>query len=65
MTTSTIYEDAFCSVRDTSSWKVRASHTARNTLNPIRAVVDEMDIHPNPEKKMITLSLGKSKTELI
>ncbi|CAK8672528.1 tyrosine aminotransferase-like [Clavelina lepadiformis] len=44
--------------RNTTKWDVRSSQTANNTFNPIRALVDEMDIRPNPEKKVITLSLG-------
>lgn len=44
-------------------WSVRASEMAKNTLNPIRAIVDGMKLTPNPDKPMIALSIGKT-TEL-
>ncbi|EGD81724.1 tyrosine aminotransferase [Salpingoeca rosetta] len=37
---------------------VRASFTAMNTVNPIRDLVDTMDIKGNPDKRMIALSIG-------
>lgn len=40
-------------------WSVRASEMAKNTLNPIRAIVDGMKLTPNPDKPMIALSIGK------
>ncbi|XP_031550966.1 tyrosine aminotransferase-like [Actinia tenebrosa] len=39
-------------------WHVPASKTAKETFNPIRAIVDTMKIKPNPDKKMIALSIG-------
>uniref|UniRef100_A0A3B4E8Z9 Tyrosine aminotransferase n=1 Tax=Pygocentrus nattereri TaxID=42514 RepID=A0A3B4E8Z9_PYGNA len=39
-------------------WNVRASEMSKNTLNPIRAIVDGMKLTPNPEKPMIALSIG-------
>lgn len=42
-------------------WNVRASEMAKNTLNPIRAIVDGMKLTPNPDKPMIALSIGKIK----
>ncbi|XP_023682846.1 tyrosine aminotransferase [Paramormyrops kingsleyae] len=39
-------------------WNIRASEMSKNTLNPIRAIVDGMKITPNPEKPMIALSIG-------
>ncbi|XP_057204633.1 tyrosine aminotransferase [Triplophysa rosa] len=39
-------------------WTVRASEMSKNTLNPIRAIVDGMKLTPNPEKPMIALSIG-------
>ncbi|KAB5574764.1 hypothetical protein PHYPO_G00212800 [Pangasianodon hypophthalmus] len=39
-------------------WSVRASEMAKNTLNPIRAIVDGMKLTPNPDKPMIALSIG-------
>lgn len=40
-------------------WHIPASVTARTTFNPIRSIVDNMKIAPNPNKKMIALSIGK------
>ncbi|KAG5848558.1 tyrosine aminotransferase [Anguilla rostrata] len=39
-------------------WNIRASEMSRNTLNPIRAIVDCMKLTPNPDKPMIALSIG-------
>ncbi|TNN42476.1 Tyrosine aminotransferase [Liparis tanakae] len=39
-------------------WEVKPSVMADNTLNPIRAIVDGMQLTPNPEKPMISLSIG-------
>lgn len=40
-------------------WKpIEASRSARNTINPIRRIVDRMKISPNPSKEMISLSIG-------
>ncbi|MEQ2243846.1 hypothetical protein ILYODFUR_011026 [Ilyodon furcidens] len=39
-------------------WEVKPSEMAKNTLNPIRAIVDGMKLTPNPEKPMISLSIG-------
>lgn len=44
---------------DKLRWTVRASEMSKNTLNPIRAIVDGMKLTPNPEKPMIALSIGK------
>lgn len=40
-------------------WNVRPSNFATGTLNPIRLVVENMKLAPNPEKKLISLSIGK------
>ncbi|CAF3575809.1 unnamed protein product [Rotaria socialis] len=37
---------------------IAASRSARNTINPIRRIVDRMKISPNPAKEMISLSIG-------
>jgi len=39
-------------------WNVSASIVAKNTFNPIRNILETMNITPNPEKKMISLSIG-------
>ncbi|XP_058501106.1 tyrosine aminotransferase [Solea solea] len=39
-------------------WEVKPSEMANNTLNPIRSIVDEMKLTPNPDKPMIALSIG-------
>ena len=37
---------------------IQASRSAKNTINPIRRIVDRMKITPNPAKEMISLSIG-------
>ena len=39
-------------------WSVKASIVAKNTFNPIRSILETMDCDPNPDKKMISLSIG-------
>ena len=39
-------------------WRVKASIVAKNTFNPIRNILETMSITPNPDKKMISLSIG-------
>ncbi|CAG0888146.1 unnamed protein product [Darwinula stevensoni] len=43
---------------DPSSWFVPASIFAKRTFNPIRDVVETLDLRPNPDKPMIALSIG-------
>jgi len=43
---------------DHREWNVEASCFAKNTFNPIRNIVDNMVIKPNPRKHMIALSIG-------
>ena len=45
-------------VRDLK-WNVKCSDFALKTHNPIRAIVDGMKIEPNPDKRMIALSIGQ------
>ncbi|XP_057692145.1 tyrosine aminotransferase [Corythoichthys intestinalis] len=44
--------------RRREAWRVKPSLMAENTLNPIRAIVDGMQLSPNPDKAMIALSIG-------
>ncbi|XP_054283349.1 tyrosine aminotransferase-like [Macrosteles quadrilineatus] len=39
-------------------WSVCASSVARNTHNPIRAIVEGLHIQPHPDKQLIALSIG-------
>jgi len=39
-------------------WDVKASILAKDTFNPIRNILETMDITPHPMKKMISLSIG-------
>ena len=39
-------------------WNVEASNLAKNTFNPIRNILETMNIQPHPDKKMISLSIG-------
>ncbi|GCC20459.1 hypothetical protein chiPu_0019019 [Chiloscyllium punctatum] len=41
-----------------TKWNVHASEMSKRTFNPIRAIVDNMRIEPNPNKAMISLSIG-------
>lgn len=40
-------------------WNVPASRVARDTHNPIRAIVENLNLSPNPDKPMIALSIGE------
>lgn len=42
-----------------TSWNIKSSTLAKNTLNRIRFVVESLKIKPNPSKPMIPLSIGK------
>ena len=42
----------------TREWKVNASVVAKNTFNPIRNILETMNITACPTKKMISLSIG-------
>ena len=39
-------------------WNVNASNLAKNTFNPIRNILETMNIQPHPDKPMISLSIG-------
>lgn len=41
-----------------TDWHVPMSETARNTVNPIRRIVDTIELNPHPDKQMIALSIG-------
>ncbi|KAK2587924.1 hypothetical protein KPH14_004015 [Odynerus spinipes] len=43
-------------------WNVRASQIARRTHNPIRSIVENIVVEPNPNKPMIALSIGDPTT---
>jgi hypothetical protein len=40
------------------AWNVSASLLSKKTFNPIRNIVETMNLKPNPDKAMITLSIG-------
>lgn len=42
-----------------SLWNVKATNFAKNTVNPIREIVDNLKIDPNPDKSFIPLSIGE------
>ena len=44
--------------RKRGGWDIKASTMAKKTLNPIRRIVDGMKLTPNPEKEMISVSIG-------
>jgi hypothetical protein len=39
-------------------WNVNASEFAKHTSNPVRKLIEQMKIEPNPELPMIALSIG-------
>ena len=43
-------------------WDIHASSLARNTFNPIRNILETMNIQPHPDKPMISLSIGDPTT---
>lgn len=45
--------------RKTREWSVKASQFSVNTTNPIRAIVEHLNVQPNPDKAFIPLSVGK------
>lgn len=45
-------------MRERKSWDVCSSNYAKNTFNPIRNIVENLQIVPHPEKPMIALSIG-------
>lgn len=46
-------------VIDGRKWNLGASQSARNTINPIRRIVDRCKVLPNLDKPLISLSIGK------
>lgn len=46
--------------KDGEGWKVLPSSTAKNCKNYIRGIVDDLHLDPNPDKKVIALSIGKN-----
>lgn len=47
------------------TWNVKQSSFALNTINPIRRIIDNLKIEPNPEKHMIPLSIGEYSSRYI
>lgn len=45
-------------IQKRTKWMIGASDMARRTVNPIRRIVDNMKIEPNPELEFISLSIG-------
>lgn len=43
-------------------WNVKPSTFSLNTTNPIRAIVEHLNVQPNPDKSFIPLSVGKFKS---
>ena len=39
-------------------WKISSSVMSKKTFNPIRNIVETMNLKPNPDKQMISLSIG-------
>ncbi|XP_015112413.1 tyrosine aminotransferase [Diachasma alloeum] len=60
----TIYIEEMSNIVTTSRerWDIRASDIARRTHNPIRSIVENIVVEPNPNKKLIALSIGDPTT---
>lgn len=41
-----------------SEWNIRASKFAQSTLNPVRRMLEQMKMEPNPQLPVISLSIG-------
>lgn len=41
-----------------SDWNIEVSNFAKSTCNPVRKLIEQMKIDPNPEYQMIALSIG-------
>ena len=42
-------------------WSIKASPKAIGTVNPIRIIVEGLNLSPNPDKPFIPLSIGKAR----
>ncbi|XP_067120150.1 tyrosine aminotransferase-like [Centruroides vittatus] len=49
-------------MRTRHSWNVRVSRFADNSVNPIRTIVENMRLRPNPDKPLLALSIGDPTT---
>lgn len=52
-------ESSFSEVQKKRKWNVKPSKFAINTTNPIRAIVEHLNVQPNPDKAFIPLSVGE------
>ena len=43
-------------------WDIKTSDFAANSINPIRQIVEGMNVNPNPNKTLIPLSIGELTT---
>ena len=50
---------------DRTTWNIKASRTANQAHNPIRAIVDKLKLNPNVTKPLISLSIGKATVKLL
>ncbi|XP_059621309.1 tyrosine aminotransferase-like [Phlebotomus argentipes] len=47
-----------CAKSARREWRVEVSRRARQTCNPLREIIEFMNIKPNPDKSLIPLSIG-------
>ena len=45
-------------VDNNNEWTINASQFSKLTCNPVRKLVEQMKIEPNPDLQMIALSIG-------
>jgi tyrosine aminotransferase len=51
-------EDMMMMMTNGAAWNVNTSEFAKSTSNPVRKLIEQMRIEPNPELTMIALSIG-------
>ncbi|XP_037821427.1 tyrosine aminotransferase-like [Lucilia sericata] len=62
ITSSSTSSTNSAALKGRTSWNIKSSTLAKNTLNRIRFVVESLKIKPNPSKPMIPLSIGDPTT---
>ncbi|RWS06234.1 Tyrosine aminotransferase-like protein, partial [Dinothrombium tinctorium] len=52
----------FVKMKKKSNWNIKPTKFAVNTINPIRKVIENLSVEPNPNKSFIALSIGDPTT---
>lgn len=56
--TATMTTTTTASVGPRNEWNIDSSQFAKSTLNPVRKMIEQMKLEPNPDLPMIALSIG-------